>query len=81
VNLINLVGQKDTLWDAPREPFGDPGSGTLRVRRLLDRVPRIRVADPDGTGVLTDLDVEIDGEHAIARLPRLHAWQLILIEL
>ena len=81
VNLINLVGQKDTLWDAPREPFGDPGSGTLRVRRLLDRVPRIRVADPDGTGVLTDLDVEIDGEHATARLPRLHAWQLILIEL
>lgn len=81
VNLINLVGQEDALWDAPRAPFGDPGTGTLRVRRLKDRVPRIRVADPDGSGRLEDLAVELDGDHAVARLPRLQAWHLILIDL
>ncbi len=81
VNLINLVGQSDTLWDAAREPFGDPGQGTLRVRRLHGRVPRIRVADPDGTGRLVDVLVEADGDHATALLPPLVAWQLILIDL
>lgn len=81
VNLINLVGQDDTLWDAPRNPFGDPGKGVLRVRRLQGRVPRIRVADPDGSGRLEELDVTLDGDHAIAVLPPLAAWQLILIDL
>ncbi|MDO7883585.1 glycoside hydrolase family 66 protein [Salinibacterium soli] len=81
VNLINLVGQRDVLWDAPREPFGHPGTGTLRVRRLKDRVPRIRVADPDGSGRLEEIGVSLDGDHAVAALPPLQAWQLILIEL
>lgn len=81
VNLINLVGQTDTLWDAAREPFGDPGRGTVRVRRLKDRSPRIRVADPDGSGRLEDLEVSLDGDYATAPLPPMSAWQLILIEL
>ena len=81
VNLINLVGQTDTLWDAPRHPFGDAGTGTLRVRRLKDRLPRVRVADPDRLHRLVDLEVTHDGDHAVVTLPDLHAWQLILIDL
>lgn len=81
VNLINLVGQTDTLWDAPRNPFGDPGPGALRVRRLQGRLPRVRVADPDRLHRLIDLEVIDDGDHALVTLPELHAWQLILIDL
>lgn len=80
VHLVNLCGQPDTLWDAPREPYGDPGAGELRVRRLHGRVPRVRVADPDGTGVLADVAVRVEGEHAVAALPPLRAWQLVLVE-
>lgn len=80
VHLVNLVGQADTAWDAAREPFGDPGPGRVRVRRLLGSLPRIRVADPDGSGRLEDLEVHIDGDHAVADLPPLRAWQLVLIE-
>lgn len=81
LHAINLVGQKDTVWDAAREPFGDPGAGRVRVRRLFGRpLPRIRVADPDGLGRLVDLEVREDGEHAAATLPPLNAWQVVLIE-
>ncbi len=80
VHLVNLVGQTDTVWDAPRAAFGDPGVGRLRVRRLQGRLPRVRVADPDGTGMLTDVEVHVDGDHAIAELPPLHAWQVVVVE-
>lgn len=80
VHLINLVGQSDTLWDAARSPLGDPGAGTLRVRRVGDYVPRVRVADPDGAGRLIDLDVTLDGDFAVATLPALAVWQLVLID-
>jgi dextranase len=80
VHLVNLVGQPDTLWDTARVPHGEPGPGVIRVRRLLGRLPRIRTADPDGTGMLTDLDVRPDGDFAVAELPRLLAWQMVVVE-
>jgi len=80
VHLINLVGQGDTLWDEAREPVGDAGAGTLRIRRIGGRMPRIRVADPDGAGRLLEVEVRRDGEHAVAELPRLGLWQLVLID-
>jgi dextranase len=80
VHLINLADQSDTLWDAPREAFA-PRQGTLRVRRLKDRTPIIRVADPDGLGRLVDLSAAIDGEAATVELPPLQVWQFITIDL
>lgn len=80
VHLVNLVGQPDTLWDAARAPFGDPGSGELRVRPLLGRVPRIRVADPDADGRLIDVPLRAEGDVVVAELPSLAAWQLVLVE-
>lgn len=81
VHLVNLVGQPDTVWDAARAPFGDPGAGRIRVRRLLGSTPRIRVADPDGSGRLEELEVHLDGDAAVADLPALRAWQLVVIDL
>lgn len=80
VHLINLAGQDDTLWDAPRGEPADPGPATLRIRRAGPALPRVRVADPDRGGRLTDVEVTADGDHAHARLPAPHLWQLVLID-
>jgi dextranase len=81
VHLLNLVGQDDARWDAPRHPFADPGTATIRVRSVGPEPPRIRVADPDGDGVLHDVAVHADRLFAVATLPALHTWQLVTIEL
>lgn len=80
VHLINLAGQSDTLWDAPRAEPGDPGSGTLRIRRVGPGLPRVRYADPDRQGHLVDAEVVVDGDFARAELPAPQLWQLLLID-
>ena len=80
VHLVNLVGQLDTLWDAPRAPIGDPGPGTLRVRRTGPGLPRVRVADPDGSPRLVSVPVVADGDHAVAQLPAPHVWQVVVVD-
>lgn len=80
VQLINLGGQHDSLWDAPRATPADTGAGTLRIRRTGPRLPRVRVADPDRSPRLIDVPVRSDGSHAIAELPSPHIWQLVLID-
>ena len=81
VHLINLCGQSDTLWDAPRNAPVSPGAATLRFRRLLGRTPRVWAADPDGAGRLMPLAVELDSNDAVAQLPPLGIWQLLLVDL
>jgi len=81
IHLINLVGQDDTLWDSARHPFADTGEGTLRLRAVGGFVPRVRVADPDNGGRLSDVVVSVDGDYASASLPKLEAWQVVVIEL
>lgn len=80
LHLINLVGQDDALWDAPRNAPVDTGVGTLRIRRLGGAVPRVRVGDPDGSGRLVDVEVTVDGDYATAALPPVGVWQLVLVE-
>ncbi|MDO8359453.1 MAG: glycoside hydrolase family 66 protein [Devosia sp.] len=80
VHLVNLVGQTDTLWDAPRN-VAVPQAGTLRVKRLKDRTPKVRAADPDGLGRLVDVPVSIDGDYAVAVLPEFTVWQVVTIDL
>lgn len=81
VHLINLVGQTDTGWDAPREPIVAVSHGVLRIRRVGDLRPRITVADPDGTGYLQPVPVTLEGTHAHGTLPPLGVWQVVSIEL
>lgn len=81
VHLINLTGQDDTEWDAPRKPVDPVSGGVLRVRRAAGGLPRVRVADPDGAPALVDLPVSADADHAVIALPPLALWQLIVIEL
>lgn len=81
IHLVNLVGQVDTEWDAPHSHPGDPGAGVLRLRRAGSALPRVLVADPDGTGHLTAVHVQPDGEYASAELPPLATWQLVVVDL
>ena len=80
VHLINLLGQDDELWDAPRKTPGHTGEGMLRFRRVGPGVPRVRVADPDGNPGLRDIPVELDGDFATAVLPEFSIWQVVVIE-
>ncbi len=78
VHLINLCGQADALWDAPRStPI--PQRGTLRFRLSGSTAPRVRAADPDAEGRLIELDVVVEGTHATVQLPEFGIWQVILI--
>lgn len=81
VHLINLVGQPDTLWDSPRSPFTPVRGGVLRVRRIAGAVPRVRVADPDRPGDVSELSVVVDGQYATATLPDVNVWSVVVIDL
>jgi len=80
MHLINLAGQDDTLWDAPRNAPAEVGAGTLKIRRSGSEPPRVRVADPDRHPRLIDVEVTLDGDFAYAQLPAPHLWQLVLID-
>jgi dextranase len=80
VHLINLVGQDDELWDAPRKTPAKIGPGQLRFRRVGSGVPRVSVADPDGTPRLVNVPVSLDGDYAIADLPEFAVWQVVVID-
>ena len=79
IHLINLNGQTDTLWDAPRAEPVSPGEGTVRFRRTGSSLPRIRVADPDGLAHLTVVPYTVDGDYVLAQLPAPHLWQIVHI--
>jgi dextranase len=81
MHLINLIGQEDDLWDAPRNIPGRMGTGTLRFRWEGGGLPRVRAADPDADGRLVDLDVAFEGTHAFVRLPEFALWQVVVIDL
>ena len=80
VHLINLAGVTDCGWDAPQGPAGDPGEGTLRLRRAGRGIPVVYAADPDGSGHLEPLQVSVHDTHAIVSLPPLRTWQLIVVQ-
>jgi dextranase len=80
VHLVNLVGQDDTDWDAPRNPVPGLGDGALRLRLAGPALPRIRVADPDLSPRLVDVPVRADGTHAVATLPSPGVWQVVVID-
>lgn len=80
LHLINLTGQSDTRWDAPRKQPGDPGPGCLRVRRMGTELPRVSYADPDSQHRLIDVALTVDGDYVLAHLPAPRLWQVVVIE-
>ena len=81
IHLINVVGQANTLWDRPREPFAPLPAGTLTIRPIRSRTPRVHVADPDGAGRLLPVEVVQGSETFTAVLPPLRVWQMVVVDL
>lgn len=79
VHLINLVGQKDTLWDGPKRSGILIEGGRLTLRCCAGRTPRVFVADPDGSGHLEELRVHCEGAQAKVDLPPLQVWQVLRV--
>jgi dextranase len=80
MHLINLSGQDDTAWDAPRRPPADPGAATLTIRRCGIDMPRVRIASPDTDHRLREITLAVDSDRAIGTLPAPAIWQLLLID-
>lgn len=80
MHLINLAGQADTNWDAPRQQPDDPGLARLIVRRTEPGMPRVRIASPDADLHFHDIPLVADGEFAIGTLPTPTIWQVLLVE-
>lgn len=80
MHLINLSGQDDTHWDAPRQHLADVGPGTLRIRRVGTGLPRVRYADPDRQSRLVEAPVTAAGDFATAQLPAPQVWQLVVVD-
>jgi len=80
LHLVNLAGQQDACWDAPRQQPAPTGPGTLRIRRMGTELPRVRYASPDGQHRLVELELTADGDWAVGTLPDVQVWQLLLIE-
>ena len=81
VHLINLAGPADPISDAARNAPPHVGGGRLRSRFIRGRMPRVRVADPDGSARLREVEVRLEGNHAIADLPALQFWQVVHVAL
>ena len=79
VHLINLVGQKDTLWDSPKRSGILLEGGRLIMRRCAGRTPRVFVADPDSSGHLEELRVHCEGAQVKVDLPPLQVWQVLRV--
>lgn len=78
VHVVNLIGQKDTLWDAPKSHPQNIGPGRLRIRcRRAGQLPEVQVLSPGAIPV--KLNVEDHGTHAEATLPSPSIWQVIHI--
>jgi dextranase len=81
IHLINLCGQTDTLWDAPRQSLRAPGEANLQIRALYGRQPRVYSADPDGSGRLEIVTTRAGRDCVEATLPALQTWQLVVVHL
>jgi dextranase len=79
VHLINLAGQTDIGWDTAKNAIPAVDGLSLRIRRVGTTLPVVRTADPDRGPTFTTVPVAVDGNHAIAQLPPLQAWQVVLI--
>jgi dextranase len=81
IHLINLSGQSETVWDNPKQPPIEQPGGRLRFRAVLAAGPRVRVSEPQRNSVPQEIPPEAAGTHYVAKLPPLHTWQVVIVDL
>lgn len=78
VSLVDLSGQDEVGWNAPKRA-GRPVAGTtIAFERSGRSAPRVFVASPDAPG-LRRLQPDFDGRHDVVSLPPFRRWALVWV--
>jgi dextranase len=78
LHLINLTGQEDTRWDAPRAPIASVAGAELHLRRERREAPAVFAASPAAPR-LTRLHGRNEGDVDVFTLPPLGAWTVLVV--
>jgi dextranase len=77
LSLIDLSGQGDDRWDAPKEPAQPLAGVRVAVERRTAGPARPLFASPDGQPDLLELEREWDGRYDRVELPPFRTWSLL----
>jgi dextranase len=76
VSLIDLTGQRDLRWDAPKTPARGVDGVTVSFERVGSRRPRIFTASPDDPSPRELESTLVDG-HDVVEVPPWLTWSLV----
>jgi dextranase len=77
VSLVDLSGQSDVLWRAPKRPPRPLADVRLRIERTAPT--SIRFASPESSPSLQRLEPARKGRHDVVTLPPFSTWGLVWI--
>ena len=77
VSLVDLSGQGDVLWKAPKRPPRPLADVRLRIERTTPM--SIRFASPESSPSLQRLEPERQARHDVVTLPPFSTWGLVWI--
>jgi dextranase len=78
LHLIDLSGQTDDRWNAPKRTSAPLEGITLAIERPSRSAPDLRFASPAGHPSLERVETAFDGRFDVVALPPLDTWGLIL---
>ncbi len=77
LSLIDLSGQSDDRWDAPKELARPLAGVRVAVERRTTAAPRVLFASPEDQPDLVELAGEWDGRYDRVELPPFRTWSLL----
>jgi dextranase len=77
VSLVDLSGQDDDRWNAPKRPASPLEGVRLAIERSGPRAPRFLFADPDDRPGMVELPPDHDGRYDAVTLPAFRTWALV----
>jgi hypothetical protein len=78
ISLIDLSGQTDDIWDAPKIPSTPLDGVRISLLRRGETAPRFAIASPDAPQ-LAALEPERSERYDTVSLPAFDTWALVLI--
>lgn len=79
ISLIDLSGQTDDRWDAPKQPSQPLAGVRLTVERSGSAAPTFRFAAPEDSPALQTLRSESSGRYDAVEVPPFHTWALVWV--
>jgi dextranase len=79
ISLIDLSGQDDDRWDAPKLPARPLAGVRVSVLRRARAAPTLLAADPETRPALVPLEVEATEQYDTVTVPAFSTWSLVLV--